>query len=84
MIAAVKLHTNAKPVAATFSDLSPDQPEVHAQSSLSSEECDPGYLPYIHEGYVSLPGSEKKVSAKILRDTGALESYIIEYVLPFS
>eukprot|EP00064_Thunnus_orientalis_P021846 superscaffoldBa00006904_g22014 len=40
------------------------------------------------ENFIGRPekvgGSDKKVFVKILRDTGALESYIVESVLPFS
>ena len=36
------------------------------------------------EGVVSLVGSEEKVPVKILRDSGALDSFIVASVLPFS
>ncbi|XP_013856274.1 uncharacterized protein LOC106512139, partial [Austrofundulus limnaeus] len=42
------------------------------------------YLPFIREGFVSLPGSNKKVPVKILRDTGAVDSFICADVLSFS
>lgn len=42
------------------------------------------YVPFITEGFVSLVGSSEKVAVKILRDTGASESFILESVLPFS
>lgn len=42
------------------------------------------YSPFITEGYVSLVGSNVKVLVKILRDTGAMDSFILESVLPFS
>lgn len=42
------------------------------------------YLPFIREGFVSLQGSDKKVRVKILRDTGAVDSFIRSDVLPFS
>ncbi len=45
---------------------------------------DVGYAPFITEGYVSLIGSTEKVPIRILRDTGASESFILESVLPFS
>lgn len=35
-------------------------------------------------GFVSLVGSEEKVPVKILRDSGALDSFIVASVLPFS
>lgn len=36
------------------------------------------------DGFVSLPDSMDKVPVKILRDTGASESFVLESVLPFS
>ena len=43
-----------------------------------------GEAPYLHEGYVSLLGSDTQLPVRILRDTGALESFVVESVLPFS
>ncbi|XP_055721489.1 uncharacterized protein LOC129813225 [Salvelinus fontinalis] len=45
---------------------------------------DPDYLPFITEGFVSMLGSKELVPVKILRDTGASESFVLESVLPFS
>ena len=45
---------------------------------------DPDYLPFITEGFVSMLGSKDLVPVKILRDTGASESFVLESVLPFS
>uniref|UniRef100_A0A674APU8 SCAN box domain-containing protein n=1 Tax=Salmo trutta TaxID=8032 RepID=A0A674APU8_SALTR len=45
---------------------------------------DPGYLPFVTEGFVSMLGSKNLVPVKILRDTGASESFVLESVLPFS
>lgn len=42
------------------------------------------YFPFIRDGFVSLAGSEAKVPVKILRDTGAYDSYMVESVLPLS
>lgn len=51
----------------------------------SSTEADGnGYTPFITDGLVSLVGSSVQVPIKILRDTGASESFILESVLPFS
>ncbi len=41
------------------------------------------YSPFITEGRVSLVG-EKEIPVKILRDTGSMDSFILESVLPFS
>lgn len=43
-----------------------------------------GYFPFVTDGLVSLVGSSIQVPVKILRDTGASESFILESVLPFS
>ncbi|XP_034095926.1 uncharacterized protein LOC117562195 isoform X1 [Gymnodraco acuticeps] len=83
-IAAVKLYTTPQPVAAAVSNYGPALQEVKPRPSQLADEIDPGYAPFIREGYVSLQGSEKKFLVKILRDTGAIDSYITEGVLPFS
>ena len=43
-----------------------------------------GYGPFITDGFVSLVGSAEKTPVKILRDTGATETFVAECVLPFS
>ena len=58
--------------------------KFHTNPKPTAGECDPGYAPYLHEGYVSLLGSDTQVPVRILRDTGALESFVVESVLPFS
>lgn len=40
---------------------------IPEQSDFSTDEIDPGYFPFVSDGYVSLVGSEKKVSVKISR-----------------
>ncbi|XP_030271930.1 uncharacterized protein LOC115581177 isoform X1 [Sparus aurata] len=61
-------------------------PEVETQLSDStvSAEIDPGYAAFVSDGFVSLIGSDGKVPVKILRDSGALDSFIVGSVLPFS
>lgn len=44
----------------------------------------PSYAPFVTDGFVSLPGGGENVPVKILRDTGASESFILESTLPFS
>ncbi|XP_033942524.1 uncharacterized protein cep104 isoform X1 [Pseudochaenichthys georgianus] len=66
----------------------------HTRSSLSEsviqalvsehEEIDPGYKAFVSDGFVSLVGRKEKVPVKILRDSGALDSFIVGSVLPFS
>ena len=45
---------------------------------------DESYLPFISNGFISLVGSDIQVPVKILRDTGAFDSYVLESVLCFS
>ena len=61
-------------------------PEVETQLSDStvSAEIDPGYTAFVSDGFVSLIGSDGKVPVKILRDSGALDSFIVGSVLPVS
>ncbi|XP_030276904.1 uncharacterized protein LOC115583846 [Sparus aurata] len=56
-----------------------DMPDVHKEVPV-----DVAYLPFVSSGYVSLSGSSEKVPVTILRDTGALDSFILASVLPFS
>lgn len=42
------------------------------------------YAPFISDGFVSCVGDAHRVPVKILRDTGASESFICASVLPFS
>lgn len=42
------------------------------------------YLLFVRMGYVSLVGSDEKVPVKLLRDTGAFDSFIQAGVLPLS
>ncbi|KAF7654547.1 hypothetical protein LDENG_00068490 [Lucifuga dentata] len=72
--------TNVKPamsVAPVMEQVSVPGPSV-CNSDLKS------YLLFITEGFVSLVGSHQKVLVKILRDTGAFDSFIVASVLPFS
>ena len=91
-IAAVQQHT--KPVA-MISRLSFEEPFCSPEKSFVNtsekkhnidkvEDVDPGYRKHVSEGVVSLVGSEEKVPVKILRDSGALDSFIVASVLPFS
>ena len=42
------------------------------------------YAPFVSSGFVSLKDGDDLIPVKILRDTGASESFILESVLPFS
>lgn len=45
------------------------------------------YAPFITDGFVSMVGqknSDEKVPVKILRETGASETFILESILSFS
>lgn len=51
---------------------------------LCADEITSGYAPFIAEGWLSMVGSEEKVPVKILRDSGALNTFVRESILPFS
>ena len=72
VIAAVREHT--KP----FLESGTKVPVKEQQWTISSvsEEIDPGYAAFVADGHVSLVGSDRKVPVKILRDSGALDSFI--------
>ncbi|KAG1932777.1 hypothetical protein F2P79_020923 [Pimephales promelas] len=57
-------------------------------SELFVPDCEPdilaAYGPFIRSGFVSLVGDDTKVPVKILRDTGAYDSFIVGSVLPLS
>ena len=42
------------------------------------------YHPFVSEGYVSLSESGETVAVKILRDTGATQSLLVDNTLPLS
>lgn len=73
---------NAKAVALvnkfdkTFTEMS------EAFEEMSSDLED--FAPFVMDGFVSLPGNSSKVPVRMLRDTAASQSFILEGVLPFS
>lgn len=67
------------PVAEQASELS----SCEVKPQVSSPELQ-SYLPFITDGFVSLVGSDERVRVKILRDTGAFDSFILASALPFS
>lgn len=92
-IAAVRQHTKSTIVDALASQVAEPAPvpvESPALSQVMSSETDmssvidPGYEPFVSSGFVSLVGSDEKIPVKILRDSGALDSFILSSVLPFS
>ena len=58
-----------------------EQKPGHAGSNQNTTES---YDPFITKGYVSLVGSPVRVPVRVLRDTGASESFIVKSVLPFN
>ncbi len=54
--------------------------EVDIENTKSHND----YAPFLTEGTVSLPGSDKNVPICILRDTGAAQSILLEGLLPLS
>ncbi|XP_034001760.1 uncharacterized protein LOC117494871 [Trematomus bernacchii] len=61
------------------SGMVPDKKLVCADLDVGS-----GFEPFITEAVVSVVGSDKYVPIKVLRDTAARYSFIVESVLPFS
>lgn len=57
---------------------------LHLQAKLEPQSSDYDFSAFISEGVVSLIGSDKQVPIKILRDTGAVDSFILDSILPFS
>jgi len=80
-IAAVRAHTKPSLVESMFEDPGLDQ---ELTGSPTHQEMDPGYAAFVSDGFVSLVGSETKIPVKILRDSGALESFIVESVFNLS
>ena len=68
---------NAKPVVLVKTQHTPGN-HVFEQDDLAV------FAPFVMEGFVSMEGIDKKVPVKILRDTAASQSFILEDVLPFS
>ncbi len=56
--------------------------QLQSHTDFASQRAD--YSAFISDGLVSLVGSSVQVPIKILRDTGALDSFILKSVLPFS
>lgn len=77
-IAAVQVHTSLSEQWRVCSD------DENCLSPPLADEIDPGYEAFVSDGWVSLVGSDNKVDVKILRDSGALDSFIVGSVLPFS
>ena len=62
----------------------PDCPAVERCSSEANEQVDGSYGPFITNGFIALGDGSNKIPVKILRDTGATESFVAETALPFS
>ena len=50
----------------------------------SLSEVESGYASFMSDGFVTLVGSDKKVQVRILRDLGALNTFVRKAILPFS
>ncbi|KAK0132100.1 Retrovirus-related Pol polyprotein from transposon 412 [Merluccius polli] len=61
-----------------------DPSTTHCEQSELYSSSIADYAPFVTEGFVSLTGDTHRVPVKILRDTGASESFICQSVLPFS
>ena len=60
-----------------------DAPCEQVKPSGEHTQVKSDYSAFMSDGQVSLVGSNVKVPVKILRDTGAFDSYILSSVLPF-
>ncbi|KAL2089323.1 hypothetical protein ACEWY4_014011 [Coilia grayii] len=58
-----------------------EEPCCSEQHQLQASE---GYGPFITTGYISLLGSSERKPVRMLRDTGASETFVVESALPFS
>lgn len=67
---------NSKPVALV--NKIEEAEEIPESSDLAH------FTPFVMDGFVSLPGCNDRVPVKMLRDTAASQSFILEGVLPFS
>ncbi|KAL2094752.1 hypothetical protein ACEWY4_009471 [Coilia grayii] len=56
---------------------------VEGRGVANAKDCLLSYLPFITDGCVFFPG-QPTVPVKILRDTGAVDSFILQSVLPFN
>ena len=68
-------------------EVGPVQSIVDSKSDIvdtSPDVCEDTFTPFITEGFVSIVGDSHLQPIKILRDTGAYQSLILEDVLPFS
>lgn len=57
---------------------------VQSKINLDERNVDSGYDPFICDGVVSFVDKNETKSIRILRDTGAAQSFILDSVLPFS
>lgn len=57
-----------------------------ASQNVSEGPCqiEPEFEPFVYSGSVSLGPNEVKKPVRVLRDTGAAQSFVLEKVLPFS
>lgn len=51
--------------------------------TLDAAEIAAGFASFISQGFLSLVGSDEKVLVTMLRDSGALDSFVCESVLLF-
>ena len=57
---------------------------LSTQTEFEADFPKEGYLPFLSQGFVSFVGSSYEAPIVILRDTGALQSLVVEAVLPVS
>lgn len=79
-ISQVKSAAMAAPAITSMESRELGQVQTHSGPVASRDH----YSAFISDGWVSLVGSSVQVPIKILRDTAAFDSFILESVLPFS
>lgn len=67
------------PKPAAFGALASNTVETCVKEKVDAD-CLSVFSPFLTEGYVSLVGSNEEVPVKILRDTGAMDSFILESI----
>ena len=62
----------------------PNRYSVSPVKSSDEASSSTNYYPFVSEGYVSLSENGEAVAVKILRDTGATQSLLVDNTLPLS
>ena len=61
-----------------------DTPDIQGSKSSSVDFMEDHYKPFLSQGFVSLSDSSEALPVQILRDTGAVQTLLLEGLLPLS